>query len=53
MSSYEYTVVHAPPDGILLMPWATQAVRDAVGRGPSPQGQAGGVIDEKHNAVAR
>lgn len=30
---YEYTVVHAPPAGVLLMPWASQAVRDAVGRG--------------------
>jgi hypothetical protein len=33
MGDYEYTVVHAPPAGILLMPWASQAVRDAVGRG--------------------
>jgi hypothetical protein len=33
MGNYEYAVVHAPPAGILLMPWASQAMRDAVGRG--------------------
>lgn len=33
MGNYEYTVVHAPPVGIALMPWASQAVRDAIGRG--------------------
>jgi hypothetical protein len=33
MRRYEYMVIHAPPDGILLMPWASQSVRDAMGRG--------------------
>jgi hypothetical protein len=33
MGNYEYAVVHAPPAGIHLMPWASQAVREAVGRG--------------------
>lgn len=33
MSDVEYKIVHAPPDGMLLMPWASQAVRDAVGPG--------------------
>lgn len=33
MRRYEYMVIHAPPDGMLLMPWASQAVRHAVGRG--------------------
>ena len=33
MRRYEYMVVHAPPNGMLLMPWASQAVRDAVGPG--------------------
>lgn len=31
MDNYEYTVFHAPPAGMALMPWASQAVHDAVG----------------------
>ena len=33
MENYEYMVVHAPPAGMVLMPWASKAVRDAIGRG--------------------
>ena len=33
MTGFEYKVWHGPPQGYALMPWASQAVRDAVGRG--------------------
>jgi hypothetical protein len=33
MSNYEYKILHGPPQGMALMPWASQAVRDAVGPG--------------------
>jgi hypothetical protein len=33
MTKHEYKVVYARPGGTLLFPWASQKVRDAVGRG--------------------
>ncbi len=33
MGNFEYNLFHASPAGVLLLPWASQAVRDAVGCG--------------------
>jgi hypothetical protein len=33
MAQHEYKILHGPPGGIALMPWASQALRDQVGRG--------------------
>lgn len=32
MASYEYKVVSGSPTGAMLMPWASQKVRDEIGR---------------------
>ena len=33
MVEYEYKVIYKPPNGILLMPWASQEIKDSIGRG--------------------
>ncbi|MCH7921096.1 MAG: hypothetical protein IIC50_24395 [Planctomycetes bacterium] len=33
MAKYEYKVLYTRPGGTMLFPWASQKVRDAVGRG--------------------
>ena len=33
MTKYEYKVLSGSPAGALLMPWASQEVRDEIGRG--------------------
>jgi hypothetical protein len=33
MDSYEYRILHGPPGGTWLMPWASQSAREEVGRG--------------------
>jgi len=33
MANYEYKLLHGSPTGALLMPWASQAQRDAAGPG--------------------
>jgi hypothetical protein len=33
MGNHEYRILHGPPDGIALFPWASQALKDAIGRG--------------------
>ena len=33
MANYEYKFLHGPPNGVALFPWASQAVKDAIGRG--------------------
>lgn len=33
MPRYEYKIHCGPPNGMALMPWASQSIRDQVGRG--------------------
>ena len=33
MANYEYKVLNGSPTGAVLMPWASQEVRDQIGRG--------------------
>lgn len=33
MARYEYKVLSGSPTGALLMPWASQQIRDQIGRG--------------------
>ncbi len=33
MVNYEYKILHGPPNGILLFPWASQELKDRIGRG--------------------
>jgi len=33
MANSEYKILHGRPNGYALMPWASQTIRDAIGRG--------------------
>ncbi|MFH0884199.1 MAG: DUF4177 domain-containing protein [Candidatus Micrarchaeota archaeon] len=33
MAEYEFKVIYLPPNGVMLMPWASQELKDSIGRG--------------------
>lgn len=33
MAGFEYKVIYLPPNGVALMPWASQELKDSIGRG--------------------